>query len=108
MLVRRAKRMADFLHTDCFAVAVNKDADLRNLPPKEREAIERHLNFARNLHIETRLIEGSDPAEALIRFARLNGITHSSTSIAHTNAVDTVRPSGNLLKISFGLPTTYA
>jgi two-component system sensor histidine kinase KdpD len=75
MLVRRGKRMADYLHSECFAVAVHHSANLNGLPPKDREAIERHLNFARNLHIETRLLEGSHVAETLINFARLNGIT---------------------------------
>jgi two-component system, OmpR family, sensor histidine kinase KdpD len=75
MLVRRGKRVADYLHTECFAVAVHRSTDLSDLPAKEREAMERHLNFARNLHIETRLLVGTDVAESLVKFARLNGIT---------------------------------
>jgi two-component system sensor histidine kinase KdpD len=75
MLVRRGKRVADYLHTDCFAVTVHDRADLSNLPAREREAIERHLNFARNLHIETRVLQGKDVAQTLVDFARLNGIT---------------------------------
>jgi len=75
MLVRRGKRVADYLHTDCFAVAVHRNPDLSDLPSKQRDAIERHLNFARNLHVETRLLVGKDVAESLVQFARLNGIT---------------------------------
>lgn len=75
MLVRRGKRVADYLHTDCFAVTVHERADLSHLPAREREAIERHLNFARNLHIETRVLQGKDVAQTLVDFARLNGIT---------------------------------
>ncbi len=75
MLVRRGKRVADYLHTDCFAVTVHERADLSHLPAREREAIERHLNFARNLHIETRILQGKDVAQTLVDFARLNGIT---------------------------------
>ncbi len=75
MLVRRGKRVADYLHTACFAVAVHNGADLSDLPAREREAIERHLNSARNLHIETRILEGKDIAQTLVEFARLNGIT---------------------------------
>jgi two-component system sensor histidine kinase KdpD len=41
----------------------------------QREVIEKHLNFARNLHLETRLISGKDVAESLVAFARLHGIT---------------------------------
>jgi two-component system sensor histidine kinase KdpD len=74
MLIRRGKRVADYLHADCFAVAVSRDHDSRD--GAEREALERHLNFARNLHIEARLLQGGDVAKTLVEFARLNGITH--------------------------------
>ena len=40
-----------------------------------REAVERHLNFARNLHIETRIVEGEETASALVEFSRQNQIT---------------------------------
>ena len=45
------------------------------LPTAEREAVERHLNFARNLHIETRVLQGEDIATTLLDFARLHSIT---------------------------------
>ncbi len=70
MLIRRAKRVADFLDAECFAVAVEKH---RNHP--QADAIERHLNFARNMHIETRVLDSDDPATALVEFARLNQVT---------------------------------
>ncbi len=76
MLIRRGKRVADYLHADCFAVAVGRDSDLGDLATPQREALERHLNFARNLHIETRVLQGHDVASTLVEFARLNGITH--------------------------------
>jgi two-component system sensor histidine kinase KdpD len=75
MVIRRAKRVGDFLDAECFAVAVQPSGDLAGLPPAEREAVERHLNFARNLHLETRILEGSDVAAALVEFARRNQIT---------------------------------
>ncbi len=75
MLVRRGKRVADYLHAECFAVTVHDRADLDSLREDERTAIERHLNFARNLHIETRILRGADVAQSLLEFARLNGIT---------------------------------
>ena len=37
--------------------------------------IEKHLNFARHLHIETRILEGADAAAVVIDFARRNGVT---------------------------------
>src|SRR5215471_15313828 len=75
MVIRRARRVGDFLGAECFAVAVRASGDLSGLPEAEREAIGRHLNFARNLHIETRILQAEDVAAALVDFARRNQIT---------------------------------
>jgi two-component system, OmpR family, sensor histidine kinase KdpD len=75
MVIRRARRVSDFLGAECFAVAVQPSGDLSGVPEPEREAIEKHLNFARNLHIETRILEGADAASVLIDFARRNEVT---------------------------------
>jgi K+-sensing histidine kinase KdpD len=42
------------------------------LPAAKRAAVERHLNFARNLHSETRVLLGADHAKAIVEFARLH------------------------------------
>ena len=70
MLTRRGKRVADLLHANCFAVFVAEQSDLRSLTPEKRTAVERHLNFARNLHVETRVLAGTDHAQAIVEFAR--------------------------------------
>jgi two-component system, OmpR family, sensor histidine kinase KdpD len=75
MVIRRARRVSDFLGAECFAVAVQPSGDLSGVSEPEREAIEKHLNFARNLHIETRILEGADAASALVDFARRNEVT---------------------------------
>jgi two-component system sensor histidine kinase KdpD len=75
MLIRRGRRMADYLEADCFAVWVASQRR-RDDSRKAREDVEKHLNFARNLHIETRVLEGADPAEKIIEFAHRNQITH--------------------------------
>ena len=79
MVIRRAKRVADYLHADCMAVAIQRPTGGNKVAAEEREAIERHLNFARNLHVDARLLDaetgGDDPAKALVEFARLNGVT---------------------------------
>jgi two-component system, OmpR family, sensor histidine kinase KdpD len=75
MLIRRGRRVADYLRAECFAIYISESGDLRNLPVLEREAVERHLNFARNLHIETRILAGQDPAAVLVDFARRERIT---------------------------------
>jgi two-component system, OmpR family, sensor histidine kinase KdpD len=72
MLIRRGKRVADVLHADCFAVFVAEHSDLQVLPAAKRESVERHLNFARNLHIETRVLIGTDHAQTIVEFARLH------------------------------------
>lgn len=74
-LIRRGRRVADYLRADCFAVTVVRGPGLAVLPPAQREALEKHLDFARKLHIEARILEADDPAEALVGFARTNGIT---------------------------------
>jgi two-component system sensor histidine kinase KdpD len=75
MLIRRGRRVADYLRAECFAVYISETGDLSNLPIRERETVERHLNFARNLRIETRLLQGQDAAAVLVDFARREQIT---------------------------------
>jgi two-component system sensor histidine kinase KdpD len=72
MLTRRGKRVADLLHANCFAVFISEQSDLHGLPAEKRAAVERHLNFARNLHVETRVLAGTDHARAIVDFARLH------------------------------------
>ena len=72
MLIRRGKRVADVIHADCFAVFIAEQSDLKSLPAAKRDAVERHLNFARNLHIETRVLVGTDHAKTIVEFARLH------------------------------------
>jgi two-component system sensor histidine kinase KdpD len=66
-VIRRGKRVADYLKAECFAVGV--------LPSPDPAQFDRHLDFARKLRIETRVLESDDPAEALFDFARRNGVT---------------------------------
>jgi len=75
MLIRRGRRVADYLRAECFAVYVSPRSDLSELRAEERESVEKHLNFARNLHIETRILHGQKPAETLVGFARRHQIT---------------------------------
>jgi two-component system, OmpR family, sensor histidine kinase KdpD len=75
LLLRRARRVADYLRADCFAVYVHPASDLGDLTPERRDAVEKVLNFARNLHIETRILYGAAVAKCLVDFARVHGIT---------------------------------
>lgn len=82
MLIRRGKRVADFLQGDCVAVAVQKTAKPSG-DAEQRKSIERHLNFARNLHVETRVLRGEDEAQTLVEFARRHQVTQ--IFLARTN-----------------------
>jgi two-component system, OmpR family, sensor histidine kinase KdpD len=75
MLIRRGRRMADYLRAECFAVYISPTGDLSYLSLSDRESVERHLNFARNLHIETRILQGQNAAATLVNFARRHQIT---------------------------------
>ncbi len=68
-LIRRGRRVADYLKAECFAVSV--------VPPGESvpREVDQHLDFARKLHIETRVLEGQDVAQTLVDFARRNAVT---------------------------------
>ena len=81
MLIRRGRRVADYLHADCIALVVEKRTPSER-QPMETAAIEKHLRFARSLRIETRVIESDDLAEAVVDFARLNQI--SQIFVAHS------------------------
>ena len=75
MLLRRGKRVADYLRADCFAIYVSLSGDLSELPQTARDAVEKHLNFARNLHIETRILHGQDAPATLVDFAHRHQVT---------------------------------
>jgi len=74
-LIRRGRRVADYLQADCLAVCVARTAGLEDLSASERETLNRQLNFARALQIDTRILEGADTAATLVNFARMHGVT---------------------------------
>jgi two-component system sensor histidine kinase KdpD len=74
-LIRRGRRVADYLQADCLAVHISKTADLGHLGDQDRDKLQRHLSFAQALQIETRILEGEDVAETLVTFARQQKVT---------------------------------
>jgi two-component system sensor histidine kinase KdpD len=68
MLIRRARRVADYLQADCLAIHVATD----QCPV---EAVQRHMSFARNLRIETHIVEAQSIARTIADFARSHGVT---------------------------------
>jgi two-component system sensor histidine kinase KdpD len=74
-LIRRGRRVADYLQAECLAVLVAGSSDLRDLSAEERKSAERHLNFARGLHIDARILEAADVPQSVVEFARLNRVS---------------------------------
>ena len=70
MLIRRGRRVADYLNSSCNAIYVK--SAIRS--DEAGQSIERHLNFCRNLKIDTDAVEG-EPAKAVAGWAHENGIT---------------------------------
>jgi len=67
-LIRRGKRMADYLRADCLAVHVAPAQGVG-------ETVERHMSFARNLRIQTHVVEGEDVPRTIAEFARAHRVT---------------------------------
>jgi two-component system sensor histidine kinase KdpD len=74
-LIRRGRRVADYLQADCLAAYVSETASLHHLGTEERDKLQRHLNFARALQIEIHAVEGQSVAETLVDFARRQRVT---------------------------------
>jgi two-component system sensor histidine kinase KdpD len=86
-LIRRGRRVADYLRAECLAVYVSPTAEFNELTSEEREHLERHLNFARGLQIETRILQGRRVAETVVNFARLHGVTQIFITRLKSNAL---------------------
>jgi two-component system sensor histidine kinase KdpD len=65
MLIRRGRRVADYLGAPCTAVYAEKDA----------VALEPWLNFCRNLRIDAKSISDTEEQRGVAEYARQGGIT---------------------------------
>ncbi len=79
-LIRRGKRVADYLKGECLAVAICPKGLPDSLPPPEREALEKHLQFAVNLHVSTHLLSGENVAQELASFAQQHAVMQIYTA----------------------------
>jgi two-component system sensor histidine kinase KdpD len=91
MLIRRGRRVADYLHADCTALFVHQTPELSQLPVEERQAVEKHLRFARSLQIETRILGGSNIAKTVVEFARRNQVTQIFVAHSHVDLLERLR-----------------
>jgi two-component system sensor histidine kinase KdpD len=76
MLIRRGRRVADYLGAECLGVCVIPSGDVDSLPREERAQIAQHLRFARHLRLDTRILHGENVATALVDFVRELKVTH--------------------------------
>jgi magnesium transporter len=75
MLLRRARRVADHLQAVCVAVYVHSKDESSTVHSEDRPTVDRHLRFAENLHIPAEVIHGKNRAQALVEYARKQGVT---------------------------------
>ena len=79
MLIRRGKRVADYLHADCFAVAVQRRPGRRGSSLRTARCGGAPFEFRAQLCTSKRACwAGDDAAKTLVEFARLNGVTQFS------------------------------
>jgi two-component system, OmpR family, sensor histidine kinase KdpD len=71
MLIRRARRVADYLQAGCVALHV-APGDAKDAID---ETVKRHMSFARNLRIETHIVKAENVAGAIAEFARNENVT---------------------------------
>jgi len=98
-LIRRGKRVADYLQAECFAVCVLPPGGMAAVPQSHRETLERHLDFARKLRIETRILQSDRPAEALVEFARENAIMQIFLSKPANPALGWIRKNDLVMEV---------
>src|SRR5882757_11042322 len=91
MLIRRGRRVADYLRADCTALFVHETPELSQLPAEERQAVEKHLRFARSLQIETRILGGSDIAKTVVEYARRNQVTQIFVAHSQVGLLERLR-----------------
>ena len=84
-LVRRGRRVADYYKGVCVAVAICPYKQLDDMPVADREALEKHLKFAQDLHVSSHLLFGEDIAQQLAAFVHQSDITQIYLSRPKTN-----------------------
>jgi two-component system sensor histidine kinase KdpD len=70
-ILRSGKRNADRFHGELHVVYVQQP----ELSAGDRQALERNLDLAKEVGAQLHVLEGEDPIEAIVAFARAHGIT---------------------------------
>jgi two-component system sensor histidine kinase KdpD len=71
-MIESGRRNAERFHGELFAVYVTQP----ETAPEDQQALERNLEIARQAGAKVEILEGVDPAEAILEFAGAHGITH--------------------------------
>jgi len=91
MLIRRGRRVADYLQGECVVVYVHRTPVFADVPTDERAKVEKHLAFARNLRIQTEVIQGRDISETVVEFAHRHQVTQIFVARSHRHLWDGLR-----------------
>jgi two-component system sensor histidine kinase KdpD len=70
-MIESGRRNAERFHGELFAVYVTQP----ETAPEDQQALERNLEIARQAGAKVEILEGVDPAEAILEFAAAHGIT---------------------------------
>ncbi len=81
--IRRARRLADRMGASCFAVHVAPDEDWTGISLEERARTEAHLELARTLHLQARILHGSHVPRTLADFATRHRVTRLLLGRSH-------------------------
>jgi two-component system sensor histidine kinase KdpD len=98
-LIRRGRRVADYLRADCLAIVVVTKSDLSRLSAQQRADVAKLLTFARGLQIDTQVLEGEDPATVVVDFARRERVTQIFLARHPQRAVTTWFGSGFIQRL---------
>jgi len=81
--IRRARRLSERMGASCYALHVAPDEDWTGIPDQSRAAVEAHLQLARTLHLEARVLQGSHVARTLVDFAVRHRVTRMLMGRSH-------------------------
>jgi two-component system sensor histidine kinase KdpD len=70
-MIASGRRNADRFHGELFVAYVNRP----DITPEEKNVLERNLSYARAASARIEVLDGEDPADMIVQFARAHGIT---------------------------------
>ncbi len=96
MLIRRGKRVANFLNADCLAVYIQSDPAKPGVNPAQQTELDKLLTFARDLHIPVTKLAGKNAGKAISAFAREHKVTQIFVSRNSPDIEDVIDQAHNM------------